>query len=208
MLLAQRNDLEVLAHMMRIVPEYQPSGKWNSVLTTGETKVRAAVVLRVRSNVQSLSNKTTERFCSREEGQGGKRRVDPLRLHAEAQFSNFETIQEGDEAEFYKTITAEDVEDFARLSGDRNPLHMDEQFAGRTRFQRRVVHGMLLASYVSTLVGMHCPGPGALWSQQNFRWTAPAFINDRVHFRLRVTHKSTGARALMIKVTESTKMGR
>ena len=141
-------------------------------------------------------------FLLGEEAQGGKLRVDPFGpVHAEAQFSDFDKIQMGDEAEFYRTITAEDVEDFARLSGDRNPMHMDEQFAGRTRFQRRVVHGMLLASYVSTLVGMHCPGPGALWSQQNFCWAAPVFIDDRIHFRIRVTHKSTGARALTIKVT-------
>ena len=86
------------------------------------------------------------------------------------------------------------------LSGDRNPLHMDESFALRTRFQRRVVHGMLLASYVSTLVGMHCPGPGALWTRQNYRWPAPVFIGDRIHLRLRVTHKSVGSRTLTINL--------
>jgi NAD(P)-dependent dehydrogenase (short-subunit alcohol dehydrogenase family) len=49
-------------------------------------------------------------------------------------------------------------------------------------------------------VGVHCPGPGGLWSQQNFRWPAPVFIGDRIHIKLRVTHKSTGARALTIEV--------
>lgn len=116
------------------------------------------------------------------------------------QFADFEKVQPGDEAQFYKTITASDVDDFARFSGDRNPLHMDESFALRTRFQRRVVHGMLLASYVSALVGMHCPGPGALWSRQNYRWPAPVFIGDRIHLKLRVTHKSVGSRALTIEV--------
>jgi 3-oxoacyl-[acyl-carrier protein] reductase len=115
-------------------------------------------------------------------------------------FADFEKVQPGDEAQFYKTITARDVDDFARFSGDRNPLHMDESFALRTRFQRRVVHGMLLASYVSALVGMHCPGPGALWSRQNYRWPAPVFIGDRIHLKLRVTHKSVGSRALTIEV--------
>ena len=115
-------------------------------------------------------------------------------------FADFEKIQPGDEANCHKTISAEDLENFARLSGDTNPLHMDENFAVRTHFQRRVVHGMLLASYVSALVGMHCPGPGALWSQQNFRWQSPVFIGDRIDLKLRVTHKSIGSRTLTIEV--------
>ena len=117
---------------------------------------------------------------------------------APAKFVDFEKIQPGDEAHFSKMITPEDVEAFARLSGDRNPLHMDEQFAARTHFQRRVVHGMLIANYVSALIGMRCPGPGALWSQQNLRWPAPVFIGDRIQVTLKVTHKSSGARTLTI----------
>ena len=114
-------------------------------------------------------------------------------------FADFEKIQLGDEATFSKVIATEDVEAFAKLSGDRNPLHMDESFAARTHFQRRVVHGMLVANYVSALIGMNCPGPGALWSQQNFRWPAPVFIGDRIDLTLRVTHKSVGSRTLKIE---------
>jgi len=114
-------------------------------------------------------------------------------------FADFEKIQPGDEAKFSKLIAAEDLEAFAKLSGDRNPLHMDESFAARTHFQRRVVHGMLVANYVSALIGMSCPGPGALWSQQNFRWPAPVFIGDRIDLTLRITHKSVGSRTLKIE---------
>src|SRR5277367_1417163 len=122
-------------------------------------------------------------------------------LHNEpVPFADFEKIQPGDEAKFSKLITAEDVEAFAKLSGDRNPLHMDDKFAARTHFQRRVVHGMLVANYVSTLVGMQCPGPGALWSRQNFRWLAPVFIGDRITLTMKVTHKSEGSRSLTIEV--------
>ena len=92
------------------------------------------------------------------------------------------------------------MEAFAKLSGDRNPLHMDDSFAARTHFQRRVVHGMLVANYVSALIGMRCPGPGALWSQQNFRWLAPVFIGDRIDLTMKVTHKSEGSRSLTIEV--------
>jgi 3-oxoacyl-[acyl-carrier protein] reductase len=123
-------------------------------------------------------------------------------------FADFEKIQPGDEAHCHKTISAEDVEAFARLSGDTNPLHTDEDFALRTYFQRRVVHGMLLASYVSALVGTHCPGPGALWSQQNFRWRSPVFIGDRIHLKLCVVHKSIGSRTLTIEVKGSNQDGK
>jgi 3-oxoacyl-[acyl-carrier protein] reductase len=116
------------------------------------------------------------------------------------QFADFEKLQPGDEFQYSKTVTPNDVEEFARLSGDRNPLHMDEQFAARTHFQRRVVHGMLLANYVSALVGMQCPGAGALWSSQTFRWPAPVFIGDRVDINIKIAHKSTGSRTLAIEV--------
>jgi len=116
-------------------------------------------------------------------------------------FADFELIQPGDEVDCRKTISEEDLQKFAQLSGDTNPLHVDEDFAARTQFQQRVVNGMLLASYVSALVGTKCPGPGALWSQQSFRWKAPVFVGDQIHIKLRVTHKSIGSRSLAIVVT-------
>jgi 3-oxoacyl-[acyl-carrier protein] reductase len=130
----------------------------------------------------------------------GGREADPrIEAATAVAFVDFEKIQPGDEVHFSKTIMADDVEAFARLSGDRNPLHMDDQFAARTHFQRRVVHGMLIANYVSALIGMKCPGPGALWSQQNLRWPAPVFIGDRIQVTLKVTHKSSGARTLTVE---------
>jgi 3-oxoacyl-[acyl-carrier protein] reductase len=116
------------------------------------------------------------------------------------QIADFNKIAAGDEACFHKKILDEDVEAFAKLSGDYNPLHMDAEFAHRTSFQRRVVHGMLLGNYVSTLVGMHLPGPGALWAQQNLRWRSPVFIGDEISITLKVTHKSEGTRTLSVEV--------
>lgn len=126
---------------------------------------------------------------------------------AAVSFVEFEKIKPDDEAHFSKTITGEDVAAFARLSGDHNPLHMDETFAARTQFRRRVVHGMLLANYVSAMVGMQCPGPGALWSQQNFQWPVPVFIGDTVQLTLRVKHKSVGSRTLVIGVIAMNQKG-
>ena len=59
---------------------------------------------------------------------------------------------------------------------------------------------MIAASYVSTLIGMHLPGPGALWTQQNFRWRAPVFVGDCLRLKLTVTHKSEGSRTLSVVV--------
>jgi 3-oxoacyl-[acyl-carrier protein] reductase len=131
---------------------------------------------------------------------GGPPREPKASSGATIHFADFDKIQPGDEASCHKTISTEDVDAFARLSGDTNPLHMDEKIALRTDFRGRVVHGLLLASYVSALVGMQCPGPGTIWSQQNFRWQSPVFIGDRIHLKLRVVHKSIGSRALTIEV--------
>lgn len=77
-----------------------------------------------------------------------------------------------------RTITAEDVAAFARLSGDYNALHVDDEFAARTEFQHRVVHGFLHASLLSTLVGMKLPGRGAVYLSQSIDFSGPAFIGD------------------------------
>jgi 3-oxoacyl-[acyl-carrier protein] reductase len=79
-----------------------------------------------------------------------------------------------------RTITAKDVDAFARLSGDYNQLHVDEEFAAKTEFEQRVVHGFLHASMLSTLVGMKIPGRGALYLSQTIDFTRPVFIGDTV----------------------------
>ncbi len=82
-----------------------------------------------------------------------------------------------------RTITAEDVAAFARLSGDYNALHTDEEYAARTEFAQRVVHGFLHASLLSTLIGMRLPGRGALYLGQSIEFSAPVFIGDTVEAR-------------------------
>jgi 3-oxoacyl-[acyl-carrier protein] reductase len=80
-----------------------------------------------------------------------------------------------------RRITAGDVAAFARLSGDYNALHLDDEFAARTEFSQRVVHGFLHASLLSTLVGTKLPGRGALYLSQSIEFTKPVFIGDVVH---------------------------
>jgi len=112
----------------------------------------------------------------------------------------FSSIQPGDCAVLEKRISAEAIEAFALLSGDRNPLHVDGTFASQTAFNKPVAHGMLLGAYLSTLIGMHLPGPGALWTQQSLRWLSPVFAGDVVRLSLRVVHKSPGIRTLKVQV--------
>jgi 3-oxoacyl-[acyl-carrier protein] reductase len=122
-------------------------------------------------------------------------------------FAEFSRICPQDQAWIEKTITAEDIDAFAAVSGDTNPLHLDDAFAQRTTFQRRVAHGMLVASYLSTLIGTRLPGPGALWMQQSFRWLAPVFIGDLIRVCLTVTHVSQSTRVVSVAVA-ATNQGR
>jgi 3-oxoacyl-[acyl-carrier protein] reductase len=86
----------------------------------------------------------------------------------------------GHRASLRKTIERADVDAFAALSGDNNALHIDEEFAARTEFERPVVHGFLHASLLSALIGTKLPGPGALWLSQTLEFTRPVFVGDTV----------------------------
>ena len=88
------------------------------------------------------------------------------------------------------SVTEELVNKFAVLTGDYNPLHMSEDFASQTVFGSRVAHGMIAGSFVSTLIGMHLPGPGALWLSQDFKFLAPVRIGDQLKLLAQVSAKS------------------
>ena len=100
-----------------------------------------------------------------------------------------------------RTITADDVAAFARLSGDTNALHLNEQFAARTDFRRCVAHGFLHASLLSTLVGTRLPGHGALYLSQSLDFTKPVFVGDTVTAVGRVERVDREARVLTLKTT-------
>jgi 3-hydroxybutyryl-CoA dehydratase len=97
------------------------------------------------------------------------------------------TFKAGDSAEVSKTITEEDVRAFAELTGDRNPLHLDEEYASTTRFGRRIAHGMLGASLISAVIANELPGRGSVYLSQTLRFTAPVFLGDTVTARVTVT---------------------
>jgi len=103
-----------------------------------------------------------------------------------AQFT-FADMYVGQTAEFSVHITEQMVTDFCTLSGDANPLHMDEVYAGTTKFKGRVVHGQLGASFFSQLVGMHLPGLRALYLKQTTSFHAPMRIGMHIVVRGTVT---------------------
>jgi 3-oxoacyl-[acyl-carrier protein] reductase len=111
----------------------------------------------------------------------------------------FETIQVGDEAEISRVITAADVDAFVTLTGDTNPLHTDEAYAAQTSFQQPVVHGMLTASFISTIIGTKLPGEGALWYEQQLRFIAPVRVGEQIRVWAKVTHKSAAQRIVLLE---------
>lgn len=94
-----------------------------------------------------------------------------------ARIEDFET---GQSARFSKTFTDEDVRRFIEITGDANPLHVDDTFAANTQFGRRIVHGLLAASIFSTMVGMQLPGTGAIYRSQTIRFLRPVYVGDTV----------------------------
>lgn len=113
--------------------------------------------------------------------------------------NSFEEIKIGDTAEILHEITEDDVKRFSDLTGDTNPLHIDETFAATTTFKKRIVHGMLAASFVSTIIGTKLPGHGSLWMSQNLRFLRPIRIGDTIHIVAKVTHKSISQRVLTLE---------
>ena len=86
-----------------------------------------------------------------------------------------------------RKITEKDIDNFAKLTGDNNPVHTNLDFAKKTIFKQKVAHGFLSASLISTLIATKLPGPGSIYLSQNLKFLAPVFIDDLV--RVKVTVK-------------------
>jgi|RhiMethySRZTD1v2_1073278.scaffolds.fasta_scaffold378127_2 Acyl dehydratase len=91
-----------------------------------------------------------------------------------------EDLTVGQSASYGRAISEADVREFALMSGDFNPVHLDEAYAQTTRFKGRIVHGMLPVTFVSTVLGTRLPGAGAIFMGANFRFKAPVRIGDTV----------------------------
>ena len=96
-------------------------------------------------------------------------------------------LQVGDTATLEKTITDDDIRAFADLTGDHNPVHLDDEFAKTTRFGRRIAHGMLSAGLLSAVLANKLPGVGTVYLSQSLSFVAPVYPGDTVTARVTVT---------------------
>jgi 3-hydroxybutyryl-CoA dehydratase len=99
----------------------------------------------------------------------------------------FEDMSVGMEASIAHTVTADDIEAFARVSGDANPVHLDEAYAAATPFKHRIAHGILTASYISAVFGTKLPGPGCIYVSQTLNFKAPVYIGAEVIATVKIT---------------------
>lgn len=110
-------------------------------------------------------------------------------------------ITVGDSAEFTKTISESDIYLFAGVTGDLNPFHINEEYAKKTYFKGRIAHGMLLAGFISNVVGCQLPGPGAIYVKQELKFTAPARIGDTITAKATVSEVVADKNRVVLQTT-------
>jgi len=94
----------------------------------------------------------------------------------------------GDVSEFTKTVSESDIYQFAGITGDFNPAHVNEAYASKTFFKKRIAHGMLSAGFISAILGNHLPGPGSVYVKQELNFLAPVYIGDTITARAEVVN--------------------
>ena len=111
----------------------------------------------------------------------------------------FDSLNVGTETSWVHHISLDEVNAFASLSGDTNPIHMDFDYARRQGFTGRVVHGMLVSAFLSRVLGTDLPGAGVFWLSQETRFVSPVYIEDEIRIVVRVKHKSVALRTLLLE---------
>ncbi len=110
-------------------------------------------------------------------------------------------ISIGDAAEFTKTVTETDVYNFAGVTGDFNPAHINEEYAKGTFFKKRIAHGMLSAGFISSILGTQLPGAGAIYMKQELKFLAPVYIGDTITARCEVTEMIAEKNRVVLRTT-------
>src|SRR5512145_145130 len=113
----------------------------------------------------------------------------------------FEELSMGQSAVFGKTVTEADIAAFAGVSGDTNPVHLNEEYAKGTMFKGRIAHGMLSAAFISTVFGTKLPGPGCIYVSQSLKFKAPVKIGDTVMARVEITALNADKKFATFKTT-------
>jgi 3-hydroxybutyryl-CoA dehydratase len=104
-------------------------------------------------------------------------------------------------AEYSKTISESDINQFAEITGDHNPIHVDELYANTTSFKGRIAHGFLTAGLISTVIANKLPGPGTIYLKQVLVFLAPVYINDTITARVEILNIDKDSRKVSIRTT-------
>ena len=120
----------------------------------------------------------------------------------------YDDISVGQTASFSKQVEETDIQMFSAVSGDVNPVHLDEEFAAGTMFGGRIAHGMLTGAVISAALAMELPGPGCIYLGQTLRFTRPVKIGDRITAHLEVTAKRDDKKIITLACEVSNQDGK
>jgi len=115
----------------------------------------------------------------------------------------YDDIKLGDTFQFEHMFLEGDINKYARLTGDFNPLHINRKYARSTVYKKRIAHGMLTASLFSTLLGMYCPGRDSIILSMDVNFKRPVFLNVKLHVRGEVTGKINALKIIVMKLSVS-----
>ncbi len=119
----------------------------------------------------------------------------------------YEYIKVGDEASLTRTITEAHIVNYAGVTGDMNPLHVDAEYAAHSMFKERIAHGMLVAGLISAVLGTQLPGPNSIYLGQDLKFVAPVMIGDTVKVVVTVTDKRDEKRIIKLRTTACNQRG-
>ncbi|MCO4785764.1 MaoC family dehydratase [Marinomonas atlantica] len=114
---------------------------------------------------------------------------------------SFEELSVGLSASIEKTVSEQDVQTFAQVTGDTNPVHLDADYAATTSFEKPIAHGMLTAGFISAAIGTKLPGPGCIYLEQSLKFRAPVFIGATVTTTVTVKELNERRRRAIIETT-------
>lgn len=119
----------------------------------------------------------------------------------------YKDIKVGDKASVTKAFSKDDVCNFANLSTDNNPIHLDEEYAKQTMFKKNIVHGILVSSLISSVLGTKLPGEGSIYMSQELKFLKPVYIDDECTAIVEVLSKRDDKQIIVLKTTVTTNNG-
>ena len=111
----------------------------------------------------------------------------------------YENISIGDCTELTIVVTEDDINKFAEISGDKNPIHLDKNYAEKTFFKKRIAHGFFIGSLFSNLLGNKLPGNGTVYYSQFLKFLAPVYINDTITAKIKVIEKKDNKKLILFE---------